>query len=64
MLKFSENLNEYALVIVLHEDQIKIHKMWSEWKIKRLLSALISCHFDQFFSEKLVNFFIKIGLTF
>ena len=57
MLKFSENLNEYALVIVLHEDQIKIHKMWTKWKIKRLLSALLSCHFDQFFWRKIGQFF-------
>ena len=37
MLNFSENVYEYALVIVAHEDQIKIHKMLTELKIENFL---------------------------
>ena len=35
MLKFSENLNEYALVILPHDGQIKIQKLLTDLKIEK-----------------------------
>ena len=35
MIKFYENLNDYALGIVWHECQIKIQKMLTDLKIEK-----------------------------